>query len=71
MAPGTATAQRVRRRKRFSKSWRYCKRHQSSNSVLFLRAKNGCPNFRTAVFCILKTTRWASGTKEAVADEEK
>ena len=32
------------------KSWRYCKRHQSSSSVLFLRAKNGCPNFRTAVF---------------------
>ncbi|MFR4142494.1 MAG: molecular chaperone Hsp90 [[Clostridium] leptum] len=24
--------------------------HQSSSSVLFLRAKNGCPNFRTAVF---------------------
>ena len=49
-AAGTATAQRVRRRKRFSKSWRYCKRHQSSSSVLFLRAQNGCPNFRTAVF---------------------
>lgn len=22
-------------------------------------------------FCILKTTRWASGSKEAAADEEK
>ena len=30
--------------------WRYCKRHQNSSSVLLLRAKNGCPNFRTAVF---------------------
>ena len=29
------------------------------------------PSIWNASFCIPKTTRWASGSKEAAADEEK
>ena len=35
--------------------------------ITFLRP----PTIGTELFCIPKTTRWASGSKEAAADEEK